>query len=187
MIGKQVKGKGFRGVLNYVLNPDKGMLIGGNMDGLSARELTKEFVETRRLNPDLKRPVYHVSLSLSPGEQLNNFEWNQVAGSYLNRMGFKFSQYVVARHTDKEHDHIHIIANRIGLDGKTVSDSQDYKRSEAVIREIERAYGLPAVTSSRKAERRGLTSGELRLALKIQQPSIKMQLQEIVDQEQGTA
>lgn len=183
MIGKQIKGKGFRGALNYVLNPEKGMLIGGNMDGLSAQELAKEFAESRKLNPDLKRPVYHVSLSLSHGEQLNNYEWNQVAGSYLERMGFKYSQYMVARHTDKEHDHVHILASRIGLDGKTVSDSQDYKRSEAVIREIELEYDLSPVVSSRKAERRGLTTGELRLALKTQKPSIKMRLQEILDKE----
>jgi hypothetical protein len=183
MIGKQVKGRGFRGALNYVFNPGKGMLIGGNMDGLTPRQLAMEFAESRRLNPDLKRPVYHVSLSLSPGERLNDFEWNQVASSYLERMGFKLSQYVVARHTDKDHDHVHIIASRIGLDGKTVSDSQDYKRSEAAIREIEREYSLSAVVSSRNVARRGLTSGELRLALKTQRPSVKMHLQEIVDQE----
>lgn len=183
MIGKQVKGKGFRGALDYVLNPAKGSLIGGNMDGLTPRELAKEFAESRKLNPHLKRPVYHVSLSLSPGESLNDYEWNQVAGRYLERMGFKFSQYMVARHRDKEHDHVHIIASRIGLDGRTVSDSQDYKRSEEAIRVIEREYGLAEVISSRNVERRGLTTGELRLALKTQQPSIRMRLQEIIDQE----
>ncbi len=183
MIGKQVKGKGFRGVLNYVLNPEKGVLIGGNMDGLTARELAREFAESRKLNPELKRPVYHVSLSLPPGERMSDCEWKQVADNYLESMGFKLSQCIVARHHDKDHDHIHIIASRIGLDGKTVSDSQDYKRSEETIRKIEREHGLSVVISSRKVERRGLTTGELRLALKTQQPTIKMRLQEILDQE----
>jgi len=183
MIGKQVKGRGFRGALNYVLNPDKGVLIGGNMDGLTARELAQEFAESRKLNPDLKRPVYHVSLSLPPGERMNDCEWNQVADNYLENMGFKLSQYIVARHRDKDHDHVHIIASRIGLDGKTVSDSQDYKRSEETIRKIERDHGLSVTISSRNVERRGLTTGELRLALKTQQPSIKMRLQGILDQE----
>lgn len=182
MVGKQVKGRRFCGVLNYVLNPEKGMLIGSNMDGLTARELAREFAESRKLNPDLKRPVYYVSLSLPPGERLNDFQWNQIADRYLDAMGFKLSQFVVARHTDTDHDHVHIIASRIGLDAKTVSDSQDYKRSEEAIREIEREYGLTEVISSRNVERRGLTSGELRLALKTQQPSIKMKLQEIIDQ-----
>lgn len=181
MIGKQIKGKGFRGVLNYVLDPEKGRLIGGNMEGETPRDLSAEFAETRRLNPDLRRPVYHVSLSLSPGEKLTDHQWNQVADRYMREMGFGCSQYVVARHTDKDHDHIHIVGSRIGLDGKTVSDSRDYQRSEQAIREIERDFGLGRVTPSRETERRGITTGELRQALRTGEPSTRMQLQEVID------
>ena len=30
-------------------------------------------------------------------------------------MGFTENQYVISRHTDTAHEHIHILANRIGL------------------------------------------------------------------------
>ncbi|WP_366519929.1 relaxase/mobilization nuclease domain-containing protein [Halodesulfovibrio sp.] len=40
-------------------------------------------------------------------------------------MGFSNSQYVVVRHNDTEHDHIHIIANRVSMDGAVVSESNE--------------------------------------------------------------
>ena len=44
MIAKAIKGRGFRGVLEYNLNEDKGELLDTNMAGSNARELAKEFV-----------------------------------------------------------------------------------------------------------------------------------------------
>ena len=155
MIGKQIKGKGFLGVLNYVLDQAKGYRIGGNMDGQTPKELSKEFSESKKLNPDLAKPVYHVSLSLSPGEKLNDFEWSEVANRYMAEMGFEFSQFVAVRHTDKDHDHLHIVGSRIGLDGMTVSDSQNYRRSEAVIRGIEKDYGLQRVCPKSRGRQEG--------------------------------
>lgn len=183
MIGKQKTGKVFNGVLRYVLNPAKGHLIGGNLLGSTVLELSRELAQTRKLNPNLRKPVYHVSLSIFPGEQLNDAKWNEIAGRYMREMGFGLSQYCVVRHKDRDHDHIHIVANRIGLDGKTVSDSQNYRRSENVIRCLERDYGLTQVKSSREAERKALTNGELRLALKNNRPSTRMLLQAIIDEE----
>ncbi|WP_348773465.1 relaxase/mobilization nuclease domain-containing protein [Geobacter sulfurreducens] len=186
MIGNQTKGRGFRGVLDYILTPGKGILLGGNMDGKTPRELAKEFAESRSLNPDLQRPVYHVSLSLSPGEHVDDFTWNEIADRYIQRIGFGSSQYVVARHTDREnHEHIHIVASRIGLDGKTVSDSNDYYRSEQVIRAIEKEFGLERVLSSHERDiedqKKALSAGELHKALETGTPNVKMVLQNHVD------
>jgi hypothetical protein len=75
--------------------------------------------------------------------------------------GLEKNQFIVTRHTDTEHEHIHILANRIRFDGSVTSDSQDYKRQEALMRELERDYGLQRVAPSREAERRGPTKGEI--------------------------
>ena len=44
----------------------------------------------------------------------------------------------IAKHTDTEHDHVHIAASRIDVQGKVVSDFQSKMRAEAVMREVER-------------------------------------------------
>ncbi|NJO30554.1 MAG: hypothetical protein HC874_25685, partial [Richelia sp. SL_2_1] len=55
MIGKQKKGRGFRGLLDYVEQDSDDTLIGGNMFGQNARELAKEFKISRQLNPEVER------------------------------------------------------------------------------------------------------------------------------------
>jgi hypothetical protein len=52
------------------------------------------------------------------------------------------SQYLIARHHDTKHEHIHIIASRIRMDGSVVSDSWDYRRSEVIVRQLEKEFNL---------------------------------------------
>jgi hypothetical protein len=51
---------------------------------------------------------------------------------------------------DTGHQHLHIVANRIGYDGKAVSDSQNYKKIAAFCRAMELKYELKQVLSPRK-------------------------------------
>lgn len=188
MIGNISKGRGFRGTLNYLLEKEQGELIGGNMLGQTARELAAEFKLSRELNPTIKQPVYHVSLSLPHHERLDHERWNAIADDYLLEMGFSDNQYVVVRHRDRAHDHIHIVAARGRLDGKCVSDWQDYYRSQKVIRCLEQKYQLEQVTPSWEVEQRGLTKGQFEQrrresAAKIDSTkSVKQLIQDIADQ-----
>ena len=180
MIAKQTKGRGFRGTLNYLLKKEGAEIVGGNMLGETPQELATEFAESRKLRPGVSRAVYHASLSLPIGEHLSNEKWAGIAGQYVERMGFEKSQYVAVRHTDTEHDHIHIVASRIGMDGRVVSESNDYKRSEEIIRGLEIEHGLTRVTPSREVEKRAPTRGELELSEK-GIVSTKLQLQGLID------
>jgi Relaxase/Mobilisation nuclease domain len=86
-----------------------------------------------------------------------------IAQEYLKGMGFEGCQYVVYRHSDQDHDHIHMVASRIRLvDGKTISDSWDYRRSEVLIRELEQEYQLQSVIPSWEQDQRVPTTGERR-------------------------
>ena len=154
MIGKQKKGRGFRGLLDYVEQDSEDTLIGGNMFGQNARELAKEFKISRQLNPEVERAVYHVSLSAAPDDCIDKELWKEIAQKYLDNMGFNCNQYAIYRHSNTDNDHIHIVASRIRLDtGKVVHDGWDYLRSEKVLREIEKEYGLFQVKSRDKQQK----------------------------------
>jgi Relaxase/Mobilisation nuclease domain len=194
MIAKQRKGRGFRGLLEYVENKEEADRIGGNMSGQNPRELAAEFKFSRQLNPNVERAVYHVSLSLAPGEYLSDEQWNEISDRYLREMNFRNNQYVVYRHGDRENDHIHIVASRISLDdGRCVHDGWDYKRSEAIVRQLERDYNLQPVRGSHEKLERTATTGQHRriereqasydLGLRDKPPElpVKMQLQKIID------
>ena len=181
MIAKLIKGRGFRGALEYALRKDKGVLLDTNMGGDNPRTLAREFGQVRALRSEISRPVQHTSLALPPGETLTNDQWKNVAQRYLNDMGFVNNQYVIAKHTDAGHDHIHILVNRISIEGKLVSDSKDYQRQETIMRQLENEYGLTPVKPSKEATRRRPTKGELEHALRTGAPSTKMMLQKLVD------
>ncbi len=60
----------------------------------------------------------------------------------MKRMGIVNTQYIVCRHTDREHQHLHIVANRVDNDGNTISDRNDAIRNVAVCKALTREYGL---------------------------------------------
>jgi hypothetical protein len=91
---------------------------------------------------------------------------------YLQVMGFNMNQYAVVRHTDRDHDHAHIVASRVRLDGTTVSDSWDYHRSEAAIRQLEQEYGLRSLHSSQTKDSCSPKTGEQRLLARTGEESI---------------
>lgn len=183
MIAKAIKGKGFRGAVAYDLQKGKSVLLDSNMSAKekgSVNAFAKEFGAVRALRPQLKKAVCHVSISLHPDENLSDSDWCKVAQTWLNDMGFTDNQYLVSRHTDTKHPHIHILVNRIRLDGSVVSDSHDYKRQKAVMRKLEKEFGLMQVKNSREAERSSPKKGELEQAIRRQEPSVRMLLQEII-------
>jgi hypothetical protein len=50
VIHKVSRGAGFRGALSYVLAKEHApLIVGGNMAGRNARDLTREFARTRQL------------------------------------------------------------------------------------------------------------------------------------------
>jgi len=183
MIAKQIKGKGFRGAAEYDLGKGQNaQMVASNMAGETPRQLSREFGAVRQLRPTLGKAVAHVSLSAAPGEQLTTEQWQQVADDYLKGMGFDDSQYIVTRHTDTAHDHVHILANRVTLDGGVVSDSQDYRRQESLMRELEQRHGLTPVRSSAEAERKPLTQPEIEKAIRTSEEPPRQALQRLVSE-----
>jgi len=152
MIAKQIKGKGFRGLIAYnqkkVLEGEA-VLLETNLSGRSVNLMTREFHLIAQSRPNLSKCVYHVSLNLPASENIANVVFAEMAQAYLRGMGFTDNQYLIYRHFDCDHHHIHIVANRVCLDGSVVSDSMDYKRSEALVRQLEHDFGLESVLSSR--------------------------------------
>ena len=146
MIAKIMKGSGFKGVINYILDPKKGTELidssGVRTDSIS--HIAQSFIDQTELNPRVGKVVGHISLSFSVQDspKLNN-EWMvKVAREYMEKMGIKDTQYIIGRHFDKEHPHIHIAFNRIDNNGKTISDRNDRFRSEKICKELTAKYGL---------------------------------------------
>jgi hypothetical protein len=159
MIGKITVGKSFRGCLMYCLNdkrkqhPDEQVfknraeMIAFNQCSGNALELIRQFNQVRGLNPNLSKPVMHITLSLSPNERLSKDRLMEASELCAKEFGFVNNQYVSVLHKDTGHQHIHIVANRVGFDKKTVSDSNSYKKTAAFCRKMELKFNLRQVLS----------------------------------------
>ena len=162
MIGKIKTGKSFRGCISYCWNDkkekpgDKPVMKGRaellltNKCGGNERELIRQFNEVIRLNPKLSKPVLHVTLSFAPNEYLSKDKLMEMCDDCAKKMGFEDNQFIAATHKDTGHLHLHIVANRIGFDKRTVSDSNSYKKIAAFCRETELKYNLKQVLSPGK-------------------------------------
>lgn len=181
MIAKAIKRKGFRGALEYDLSKEQGRLIDTNMEGTGPRELAREFGGIRKLRPNLGRAVLHVSLSAAPGEHLSDDQWREIGRRYLHGMGLDANQYLITRHLDTEHEHVHLLVNRVRFDGEVTRDSHDYRRHEILMRAIERDFSLQQVRPSIEAERHAATKGEIEQGLRTGVASTRLRLQQLCD------
>lgn len=156
MIGKIKRGTSFAGVCGYVLKKDKEVpakIIGGNMEGQNPKQLAAEFEVFAKFNDRVKVPVKHFSLSFAEQDGVVSDDVKiLLAMDYMEQMGYGNSQYVVVSHDrtdhDHAHDHIHIVASSVAMDGKWVKDRLDWKRSQTVLRTLEREHDLTPVAST---------------------------------------
>ena len=146
MIGKITKGSEFAGCVAYVLREDKARLLVAEGVSGTPEEMAEQFELQTLLNDKVKNTVGHISLSFSPedGARLRNDDnlMIKIAYEYMERMGIRDTQFIIARHTDRKHPHCHIVFNRVDNNGKTISDKNDRYRNEKVCKALTEKYGL---------------------------------------------
>ena len=200
MIGKGRTGSSFGGLQSYLLkgqarDRDAAGLQEYLLDGKSGRDRV-EWTSTRNLptedpryaaavmrataeqNPRVQKPVYHLSLSASPGEQISKEKWEQIADRVLKRLGLDDRQALVVAHNDTRHPHVHLMVNRVHPEHlKAWHNGHDYRRIEKALRHIERDFKLREVpghhyqlAGQQPPERARTTDGERQQAARTGEP-----------------
>lgn len=96
------------------------------------------------MKPDIRQPVGHISLSYAPEDapRMTDETLVSLAKEYMQKMGIRDTQYIIARHNDQKHPHVHIVFNRVNNNGRTISDRNDCYRNVKVCKELKEKYGL---------------------------------------------
>jgi hypothetical protein len=162
MIGKIFIRKSFRSCIYFCLQDkaakDNSEIVVKNRAELFAysqcfgnkKELIQQFEDVRQLNPKLSKPVLHISLSLATEEKLPKAILTEMVEECARQLGFENNQYIAIHHNDTNHQHIHIVANRVGFDGKTAKDSHNYQKIASYCRKMELKYELKQILSPRR-------------------------------------
>lgn len=113
-------------------------------------ELAEQFNEVARLSKRVEKPVLHLSLSLPPGEQLNRNQLIEAGQELAKEFGVADNQYLIIQHKDTDRQHIHLVANRVGYQGKAATTSNNYLKMDRLCRRLEKKYKLQEVLSARR-------------------------------------
>jgi hypothetical protein len=162
MLAKSIRGSGFAGIINYaykgkldnrkaddkkaeVIHHSDNIRIPRDANDIKGRNrLIADFIrQSEKKDIPLKETVGHhiISFNTLDTDKLSNDLLKKITSNYIKERGLKNTQYVAIRHHDTEHQHLHIIFNRVDNDGKTL-DSNNYFDNSLVSYDLSIKYGL---------------------------------------------
>ena len=101
------------------------------------------FERLNSLNERATTKTLHVSLNFSPSEKLQDDKLLKIAELYMKKIGFGEQPFLVYKHEDAGHPHIHILSNTIKADGSRINTHNiGRNQSEKARKEIEQLFGL---------------------------------------------
>lgn len=153
MIGKVSIGKSFGGCVRYVMEKDSAQVLDqSGVRGQNAVVATRDFNAIRRENPDVKNAVMHTSISFAHQDKVSDAIMVNIGRDYLEKMGLQDQQYLMVRHRDTKHEHMHIVINRVGYNGEVASDRWCKNRTARACDQLEVKYGLTVARQQNKSK-----------------------------------
>lgn len=151
MVAKISIGNSLYGALSYngeKINKERGRVLDTNKifnDGSGTVDIRRAYEDFMRWIPTssrTERPMMHISLNPHPDDRLSDTDFTRLAHDYMQMMGFADMPYLIVKHEDIDRHHVHIVALRVGTDGRCISDRNNFYKNKKVCRELEQKYGL---------------------------------------------
>lgn len=181
MIAKINSGNSFYSVALYnqkKVDAGKGsILYTQKLVGTSPKILDRTF-ENYNLSIS-QRSALHISLSFAAADkaQLSNTKLVDLSKTYLAQMGYEKQPYIIYRHTDTAHPHVHILTTRVDLETqKRINDSFERVHSKQITDKLERIHGL-TISDNRQVIQLELVN-HLEKVIQIERPENITQLNE---------
>ncbi|WP_162054705.1 relaxase/mobilization nuclease domain-containing protein [Pontibacter pamirensis] len=159
MVARIITGKNMRGALCYnehkVQEGKAELLLAHRFlqepHMLRFREKLARFDVLLEKSPQVRTNTVHISLNFAMGEALETEKLQRIAADYMERIGFGGQPYLVYRHLDAAHPHLHLVTTNIQADGKRIDlHNIGREKSEPARKAIELEYGLVQAEAQRK-------------------------------------
>ncbi len=163
MIGKVITGRSFAGCIAYNLQREEASILDASgVRTTSVKDITSDFNFQRKLNPNLGQAVGHIVLSWSAEDKakLNDTIMVERAKEYMHKMKITDTQYLIVQHTDRQHPHLHLVYNRVGNDGQTITDRYQKVINAKVCKEITLKYGYHLAEGKTQVNRQRLKGSD---------------------------
>lgn len=143
--------KNIKAVLSYnerKVKTGQAQLISSNLFACNPEELSfsaklNRFTKRNEKNGRTRTNTLHISLNFDPSEKISDATMREVADSYMNQIGFNNQPYLVYRHLDAAHPHIHLVTTLIDVNGSRINTHNIGRlKSEPARLAIEKQFGL---------------------------------------------
>ncbi len=132
--------------LNYAMREGKMERIVGKdmLDSDTPADILREMEMVNQHNYRCKNKYLRFEIGIAPQDagKLTLSDINKIAFEFARRMGLQNHQWIACTHKDTGKPHIHLIANRIGVDGKVFDTTFISNRSARIAEELSREMGL---------------------------------------------
>lgn len=157
IVAQMLMSTGFAGLVEYVMGPSKGIEAGDfrTINIVNAAQAASEMELVGSLNSRASNIVAHLILTWHKDEIVDRPKQFQAGEMVLRALGLTNHQALLVVHSepkdglvpgpDGRHHEMHVVVNRVGLDGKVNRLSLGYKRAEIAAREISEALGFRVV------------------------------------------
>jgi hypothetical protein len=103
----------------------------------------ESFRRLNELNERATTKTIHISLNFDPSEKLSDVRLTELANAYMEKIGFGEQPFLVYKHEDAGHPHIHIVSNTIRHNGSRINTHNlGRNQSEKARKELEQLFGL---------------------------------------------
>lgn len=143
MISKPLPAHSFYHTCRYICNKSGAeVLIAEGVRGHDFKVMAEDFLGQQQMRPGKEKACFHSILSFYPGEKPSDEMMKEIAQKYLERLEIVNTQFSVSKHTDKDHIHLHIVANMVDNDGKAITDSWIGLRGKKIAQQLTEEYKL---------------------------------------------
>jgi len=116
-------------------------------------EKLHRFEKLTELNQRTKVNSLHISLNFDPSEQLSDERLREIAAAYMDKIGFGEQPYLLYKHSDAGHPHVHLVTTNIKPDGRAITLHNLAKiKSKQARLEIEKEFKLVPAEGSKQQE-----------------------------------
>ena len=156
-------GKSFKGCVEYcMLKKDAVILDATGLRTGEVKHTIADFNMQRKMRPGLGQAVGHIALNWSPEDsaKLSDELMVNIAKEYLKKMKISDTQVLMVRHHDTDHDHLHIVYNRVDNEGKTISDANQRWNNVKVSKALTLKYGFHMAEGKDRVNRHRLKGAD---------------------------
>lgn len=173
MVARIKIGESIRGILHYnenkVADGEAKLILAsgfaGEIEQMTFMNKLKRFEHLNELKPTVETNALHISLNFHSSEKITSSKMQEIAIAYMDKIGFGEQPFLVYRHNDAGHEHLHIATTSIQRNGEAISlHNIGRDRSEPARKSIEKEFDLVVAKSKKFEQGVSITPADLEKA-----------------------